>query len=158
IGPRSQPSPYGGADKYWERGKPNQRPRLWRAEIQILVPRIKAHAAPLGRLGYCLEGRPKPFSGQRRGHLYGADPSRRCTLRSPLCGERSSLYGSRTRPSCSGLVAGSGVSRPQAQDPLADQNSITEHELTTLVTEQAMRDYPTLSPAQAFTKLFTDQS
>ena len=36
--------------------------------------------------------------------------------------------------------------------------SISEHELTTLVTEQARRDYPTLSPAQAFTKMFTEQS
>ena len=36
--------------------------------------------------------------------------------------------------------------------------SITEHELTDLVTEQAMRDNPTLSAAQAFTKVFMDQS
>jgi hypothetical protein len=36
--------------------------------------------------------------------------------------------------------------------------SITEHELTTLVTERARRDYPTLSPAQAFTRVFTEQS
>ena len=36
--------------------------------------------------------------------------------------------------------------------------SITEHELTDLVIECAKRDHPGLSDAQAFTKVFTDQS
>jgi len=36
--------------------------------------------------------------------------------------------------------------------------SITEHELTDLVTEQAKRDYPHLSEAQAFTRAFTEPS
>src|SRR5262249_35379701 len=35
--------------------------------------------------------------------------------------------------------------------------SLNEHQLTDLVTEQAMRDYPALSPAQAFTRAFTAQ-
>ena len=59
----------------------------------------------------------------------------------------------------SDLVKRVGITAVAAEIIKSDSAySITEHELTDLVTEQAKRDYPTLSPAQAFTKLFTEQS